>query len=69
MLIYENAQHDHYWIKDGILYESYHTIRGLRYRRFKDVPGMPDHDRCSPACVRYMWREYELRIEVRYVNV
>jgi hypothetical protein len=25
------ANHDHFWIEDNILYETYRTIRGLRY--------------------------------------
>lgn len=43
----KHKNHDHYWICDGILYESYNTIRGLRFLEVLDVPGMSDNDKCT----------------------
>lgn len=50
--------HDHYWIEDGILYESYNTIRGMRYVRILDVPGMEDDENISEAGIKYIESEY-----------
>ena len=36
----KDKNHDHYWIEDDVLYESYRTIRGLRYRPVLEVFGM-----------------------------
>ncbi len=54
----KDRKNDHYWIDDGILYESYWTIRGLRYRALKEVPGMSDNDRCDDACINYISKQY-----------
>lgn len=50
--------HDHFWIEDGILFESYNTIRGMRYNEIKQVPGMPDMDKCDEAVITYIAKEY-----------
>lgn len=39
--LHRDKRHDHYWIEDGILFESYWTIRGLRYRSLMKVD-LPD---------------------------
>lgn len=49
--IHKDRRHDHYWIENGVLYESYRTIRWLRWRGLCNVRGMPDMDRCSEACI------------------
>ena len=33
----KDGRHHHYWIEDGILYETYSTIRGNRYRELYKV--------------------------------
>lgn len=50
--------HDHFWIKSEMLYESYQTLRGLRYCEVMPVPGMPDVDKCSQDCLTYILKEY-----------
>jgi hypothetical protein len=45
--LWKDQKHDHFWIADGILYESYKTIRGLRYRSRMAVPLMPDCEKCT----------------------
>ena len=54
----KRQNHDHFWILDGFLYESYTTIRGVRYIETKEVDGMPDEDKCSEACLNYIAKEY-----------
>lgn len=50
--------HDHFWIEDGILYESYNTIRGMRYMEVMEVHGMPDEEKCNDNCLTYIAKEY-----------
>jgi len=43
-LIHKDRKHDHSWIEDGSLCESYNTLRGLRWR-WKAYTGIiPDYD-------------------------
>tara|TARA_R110002126_G_scaffold39767_3_gene117637 strand:- start:722 stop:895 length:174 start_codon:yes stop_codon:yes gene_type:complete len=53
------TKHSHFWIENGELYESYHTIRGLRYMYRFSVKGLPDTDKCSEAMLLYISKEYE----------
>lgn len=46
--INDGSDHHHYWIENEILYQSYLTIRGLRYRVIQQVPGMPDTENYIP---------------------
>jgi len=50
--------HDHFWVEDGVLFESYNTIRGMRYDAIKNVPVMPDLDICGCAAISYIAKEY-----------
>jgi len=52
--------HSHFWIEDGVFYESYNTIRGKRYCAKIEVPNMPDEDFCSKECLAYIAKEYYL---------
>ena len=54
----KRADHDHFWIEDGVLYESYSTIRGMRYLKVMEVHGMPDEYYCSKDCLNYIAKEY-----------
>lgn len=56
--LYKDHKHDHYWINDGQLYESYQTIRGLRYRHLLEVKEMPDCDKCTSEMIIYIEKEY-----------
>lgn len=40
----KDPRHKFFWVEDERLFETYETIRGLRYRFKKDVPGKPDCD-------------------------
>lgn len=57
-MIIKQPNHDHFWIADGYLFESYNTIRGLRFRNVAYVPNMPNEDSCSDACIKYINMEY-----------
>jgi len=48
MEIYKDEHHHHYWVENGILFETYGTIRGLRYRSLLKVD-YPDKDKLSEA--------------------
>jgi hypothetical protein len=56
--LWKDERHDHFWIKDGWLFESYHTIRGLRFRKRMQVTGMPDTDCCTAEMIIYIEKEY-----------
>ena len=42
----KSHNHDNFWINSGVLYESYNTIRGLRYRAISCVD-YPDTEKVS----------------------
>jgi len=46
----KHEKHYKYWIKYGVLYESYTTLRGIRYRSIKEVD-MPDCDDCTDEMI------------------
>lgn len=56
--LYRDRLHDHYWIDDGELFESYHTLRGMRYRFLLDVNGMPDCDNCPEEMIAEIEEKY-----------
>ena len=57
-LVPKRHNHNHFWIENGILYESYNTLRGLRFLDVKEVPGMPDEEKCSENCLKYIYKNY-----------
>lgn len=56
--IYRDFNHHHFWIRDGHLFETFETIKGIRHKHRLSVPGMPDEDICSEACINYIEKEY-----------
>lgn len=56
--LWRDEKHDHFWIEDGELYESYRTIRGLRYRHRLSVPGMPDMDKVTESVLSVIEERY-----------
>ena len=56
--ISKDLKHSHFWVEDGELYESYNTIRGVRYRHRFSVAGLVDTDQCSEAMMLYISKEY-----------
>lgn len=56
--VYKSHNHDHFWIEDGTLFETYKTIRGLRWREKFEVKDMPDVERCTEECMKYIAETY-----------
>ena len=54
----KHAKHSHFWIEDGELYESYNTIRGLRYTHRFSVAGLPDTNNVPEDMLLYISKEY-----------
>lgn len=52
--LWKDENHDHFWIEDGVLYESYNTLRGMRYRYRMSVPLMPDSDQLTCDDIFYI---------------
>lgn len=50
MKIIKHLHHNHFWIYNGTLYESYNTLRGLRYHIITQV-NMPDNDDVSEELI------------------
>lgn len=46
--------HVYFWIKNEVLYETYNTIRGRRYRVIMPVPGLPDVSTVTEDQLNYM---------------
>lgn len=57
-MLWRDERHSHFWIEDEELYESYNTIRGLRYRWRLTVNGLPDTDRCPDDMLLYIQAEF-----------
>ena len=36
-MIIKSPNHDHFWTEDNVVYESYNTIRGLRYMKIVEL--------------------------------
>jgi hypothetical protein len=56
--LWKDEKHSHFWVEDGELYESYNTIRGLRYRHRLSVNGVADCDNCPLDMLLYIVKEY-----------
>lgn len=52
MELTKSKNHDHFFIDDGVLYESYNTIRGLRYMAVLNVAGMTDKDKLNEEDIK-----------------
>jgi hypothetical protein len=50
--------HSHFFIDNEFLFESYNTIRGLRFLQVMPVLGMPNEKECSDYCLFYIVKEY-----------
>lgn len=56
--LWRDDKHDHFWIEDEKLFETYRTIRGLRWRYRMDVPGFQNFDRLDEKQIDYIERIY-----------
>lgn len=53
----KHPNHDHWWIRDGFLNESYNTLRGLRYMTICEAPDFDDDNFCTDEKAEYIFRE------------
>ena len=56
--VHKSHNHHHFWIEDGMLFESYSTIRGMRYRATMEVPEMPNTEFCSEEIMDQIAEKY-----------
>lgn len=56
----KDKNHSHYWVEDEKLYESYNTLRGLRYRFIVGCPGIQNCKKCSDDMVEYLFKEFKV---------
>ena len=56
--LYKHRKHNHFWIKNEVLYESYNTLHGLRYQEIMKVSRVPDEDKCKEVCLKYISKEF-----------
>jgi hypothetical protein len=59
----KDNRHHHFWIEDGELFETYQTIRGLRFRFIMPVPGMSDTVNCTDAEIKTIEDKYLTTLE------
>lgn len=50
--IIKSHNHSHFWIENEDLFESYKTLRGLRYRLVRKAIGFKDCDKCSDETIK-----------------
>lgn len=54
-MIVKSNNHDHFWTENNIVYESYRTIRGLRFMEVKKLPfNYPDHEKLTDSMVLFL---------------
>ena len=53
-----HRNHSHYWVQEEQLFESYNTLRGLRYLLVCNVTGIQDCERCSDDMIKYIESEF-----------
>ena len=54
----KKENHSHFFIDNEFLFESYNTIRGLRFLQVMPVLGMPNEKNCSDYCLFYIVKQY-----------
>lgn len=65
----KDKAHVHFYTDNGVLYETYRTIRGLRYRKISEANGMPDSVKCSEITVNFILKENNNNKPKKYKNV
>ena len=56
-MIIKKHNHDHFWIEDGTLYETYQTIRGLRYNAIMNIEEA-DTEECTEEQIQSLNKKY-----------
>lgn len=56
-MITKSQNHSHFWTENRIVYESYSTIRGMRFRQLVELPFYyPNHSKLTDLMVDYLNR-------------
>ena len=54
-MIIKSPNHDHFWTEDNVVYESYNTIRGLRYTKIIELDfNYPNHDNLTDNMLEFI---------------
>jgi len=54
-MITKSNNHDHFWTENNIVYESYKTIRGLRFMEVAKLNfNYPDHEKLTDSMVLFL---------------
>ena len=54
-MITKSHNHHHFWTEDNIVYESYSTLRGLRFRQILKLSfNYPNHEKLTDTMVTFL---------------
>lgn len=54
-MITKSENHDHFWTENNVVYESYKTIRGLRFMEVVKLNfNYPDHEKLTDSMVLFL---------------
>lgn len=68
-MLTKSHNHDHFWTDNKIVYESYRTIRGLRFRQIAVLWFFyPDHNKLTDPMIKYLNKRFESQPEVKEEN-
>lgn len=60
-MITKSHNHSHFWTENRIVYESYNTIRGMRFRQIIELPFYyPNHLKLTDMMIQYLNRCFEM---------
>ena len=53
--IRKSHNHDHFWTKNNVVFESYNTLRGLRFREIAELSfNYPNHEILTDKMVDFL---------------
>jgi len=56
--IIKSPTHANFWVENEVLYESYRTIRGMKYRYVMEVKGIANNYFCDDEFIRNIKKKY-----------
>lgn len=63
-MLIKSHNHSHFWTENKIVYESYNTIRGLRFMQIAELWFFyPDHNILTQPMIDYLNRRFENKPE------
>ena len=65
-MLTKSHNHSHFWTENKIVYESYNTIRGLRFRQIAVLWFFyPDHKKLTDPMIDYINKRFENQPELK----